>query len=82
MTHRPRPPRAGRRARLDTYCCGKVRYATEETARAALDRINAVSSEEKVPVRAYECHNGWWHLTSTTVDEHRDRIMQPRTDEP
>lgn len=49
--------------RQGTRCCGKARYATEETALAALHRI-ACTATGRHPVRAYECGSGWWHLTS------------------
>jgi hypothetical protein len=45
-------------------CCGKKAFATEEAARAALERIRLVSDAEKVPQRVYECRHGWHHLTS------------------
>lgn len=48
--------------------CAKVRYATEDAAWAALDRINAERRERgnrKKLARVYYCrvHRGW-HVTS------------------
>ena len=53
-----------RYTRFRSSCCGKSRYATESAAQAVLDRIAATSTTETRPVRAYQCDNGWWHLTS------------------
>ncbi len=45
-------------------CCGKKRYATEEAALIALERIRMLGHQGKVPQRAYRCTSGWYHLTS------------------
>lgn len=61
--------------RSDSCPTGKVRYATEEDAAVALDRVQAaraVSPDGRCPERAwYECSNpacGGWHLTSRSPD--------------
>lgn len=59
------PLRNGPFSRLKSgRCCGKKAFATEDAAQAALFRIQMISSGEKVPQRAYQCRDGWWHLTS------------------
>lgn len=44
-------------------CCGKVRFATQEAAEAALHRIQNLA-EGRHPVRVYRCPRGWFHMTS------------------
>lgn len=44
--------------------CEKRRYATQVAAEEDLARFQAMPRSEKTPVRAYQCHLGWWHLTS------------------
>lgn len=48
---------------LQIRCCGKKRFATEQAAEAALLRIARTASDEPYPRYAYECGEGWWHLT-------------------
>jgi hypothetical protein len=44
-------------------CCGKKRYATEQAAQIALNRIGTTTTDAEYPRSAYECPQGWWHLT-------------------
>lgn len=45
--------------------CVKVKYADEQTARAAIERIKKVSTRKKVPENVYFCKECQaWHLTS------------------
>lgn len=47
-------------------CCGKSTYATEREALSSLGHIrNGIKTRRKEPVRAYRCHHGNWHLTSS-----------------
>jgi hypothetical protein len=48
---------------LQIRCCGKKRFATKEAAEAALLRIARTADNDRYPRYAYECPNGWWHLT-------------------
>jgi hypothetical protein len=50
---------------LESHCCGKRSYATQETAQRDLDRIRATSRQPTLPQRVYYCEAGWFHLTST-----------------
>jgi hypothetical protein len=63
---RRRTPLLDRSEKRDllTRCCGKKAYATEEAARADLERIQMLGRTEKVPQRVYACKNGWHHITS------------------
>lgn len=47
-----------------TFECVKVVYGSEELALWDIDRIQKISTRSKVPVRAYLCKCGGWHLTS------------------
>jgi len=51
-------------------CCGKNRFATEAAALAWMTAMAGTTVKPVVPVRAYECRRGWWHLTS---EDTRDR---------
>jgi hypothetical protein len=44
--------------------CKKVQYASEEYALFDVRRIRKISERSKMPVRAYLCFCGSWHLTS------------------
>lgn len=44
--------------------CEKTRYASEQAALEDIERIQKKSTRSKVPVRAYLCGCGSWHLTS------------------
>ncbi len=46
------------------FVCNKVRFATEEAAQFALDKIKATSDRKVIPVRVYLCKCKSWHLTS------------------
>lgn len=59
-------------------CCGKKRFATDSAAEAYKDWLNSTSQSEVTPQRSYQCHNGWWHLTSESRDEYLDKIFERR----
>lgn len=44
--------------------CKKVKYSSEKDALFALDKIRLDSNKKVIPIRAYHCHCGLWHLTS------------------
>lgn len=44
--------------------CRKVKYATQKAAEQDIKRIQAKSTRNRVPVRAYFCKCGSWHITS------------------
>lgn len=44
--------------------CEKTRYVSEKAALEDIERIQKKSTRSKVPVRAYLCGCGSWHLTS------------------
>ena len=44
--------------------CKKVKYSSEKDALFALDKIRLDSNRKVIPIRAYHCHCGLWHLTS------------------
>jgi hypothetical protein len=43
--------------------CNKIHYKTEEDAKKHLSKIRLGSTREILPVRAYLCYCGYWHLT-------------------
>jgi len=43
--------------------CNKVKYSSEQFANADIDRIKKFSIRSKIPIRAYLCKCGAWHLT-------------------
>ena len=47
--------------------CAKRRYATQAAAEAVIAHLQATSESDRLPVRTYQCHLGWWHLTSQQV---------------
>jgi hypothetical protein len=53
-----------RRGPFALRCCGKYRFATEAAALAWMTAMSSTTFKPVVPVRAYECSKGWWHLTS------------------
>jgi hypothetical protein len=42
-------------------CCGKLTFATEQEALAAI--IPSRSKKSQKPMRAYRCSAGYWHLS-------------------
>jgi hypothetical protein len=46
------------------YICKKVKFANEKEAELGLQKIMENSDRDKVPIRAYLCNCGSWHLTS------------------
>lgn len=63
-------------------CSGKVKFATEKDALFSLDKITKTSKRKIIPIRAYHCECGKWHLTSKTdkfseqVTPYVDRIKE------
>jgi hypothetical protein len=55
------------------FDCKKVQYATEEYALFDVRRIKQISSRSKMPIRAYLCFCGAWHLTSRA--DKKDEII-------
>ena len=53
--------------------CKKVQYASEEYALFDVNRIKQISNRSKMPVRAYLCFCGSWHLTSRA--DKKDEII-------
>ena len=53
--------------------CKKVQYASEEYALFDVRRIKKISDRSKMPVRAYLCFCGSWHLTSRA--DKKDEII-------
>lgn len=49
--------------------CGKLRYATRESAEQAMAHMSIMGRDEK---RVYEAH-GWWHVTSQPSPGKRSR---------
>lgn len=47
-------------------CASKVKFATEKDALFSLDKITKTSKRKVIPIRAYHCECGGWHLTSKT----------------
>lgn len=45
-------------------CKHKVKYSSENAAIIDIERLQKISKRTKVPVRAYLCECGSWHLTS------------------
>jgi Sec-independent protein translocase protein TatA len=50
-------------------CDKKSRYASEKEALAHIEIIKKKSTREKIPVRAYMCQHGHWHITSKINSE-------------
>lgn len=44
--------------------CTKVKYANEVFAKQDIERIRKTSTRKTIPIRAYLCYCGSWHLTS------------------
>jgi len=55
------------------FDCKKVQYASEEYALFDVRRIKKISERSKMPVRAYLCFCGSWHLTSRA--DKKDEII-------
>ena len=47
-----------------TFVCKKSKFANEEEAEASIKKIKNTSNRSVIPVRAYLCKCGAWHLTS------------------
>ena len=60
--------------------CGKVCYSSQEFALQDVERINRISKRDKIPKRAYYCHDcKSWHLSSK--DDYKDaEILKLRND--
>jgi|688.fasta_scaffold28482_8 hypothetical protein len=46
------------------YLCNKVKFGSEKDALFSLKKIKETSDREIIPIRAYHCKCGAWHLTS------------------
>ena len=57
----------------NNFECKKVQYASEEYALFDVRRIKKISERSKMPVRAYLCFCGSWHLTSRA--DKKDEII-------
>jgi uncharacterized protein (UPF0335 family) len=63
-------------------CASKVKFATEKDALFSLEKITKTSKRDVIPIRAYHCNCGSWHLTSKTnkfseqVTPYVDRIKE------
>lgn len=55
--------------------CPKVKYASEQAAMEDIKRIQKKSVRGRVPVRAYRCECGAWHITSKQ-DQLYEKIME------
>lgn len=54
-------------------CKHKVKYISENHAMIDIERIQKKSNRDKVPIRAYLCECGSWHLTSKI--KHSDIVI-------
>jgi len=45
-------------------CSDKKRFSSSRDAYISIDVISRTSDRETIPVRAYRCYCGFWHLTS------------------
>lgn len=50
-------------------CNKKSCYASEKEALKHIEIIKKKSTRDKIPVRAYFCQNGHWHITSKVSSE-------------
>ena len=57
----------------NNFECKKVQYSSEEYALFDVRRIKKISERSKMPVRAYLCFCGSWHLTSRA--DKKDEII-------
>lgn len=57
--------------------CPKVRYSSEQHAMFDVNRIQKRSTRSRVPIRAYKCKCGSWHITSKD-DNLYDKIIIER----
>lgn len=55
----------------EKFVCKKVKFATKKDAEFSISKIKNTSTRDVIPVRAYECKCGAWHLTSKR-DMHND----------
>jgi hypothetical protein len=55
----------------EKFVCKKVKFATKKDAEFSISKIKNTSTRNVIPVRAYECKCGAWHLTSKR-DMHND----------
>jgi mannose-1-phosphate guanylyltransferase len=45
-------------------CDNKKRFSSCRDAHISIDVINRTSNRDVIPIRAYHCDCGFWHLTS------------------
>jgi hypothetical protein len=55
----------------EKFVCKKVKFATQKDAEFSISKIKNTSTRNVIPVRAYQCKCGAWHLTSKR-DMHND----------
>jgi hypothetical protein len=55
-------------------CQNKTKYSSENLAIIDIERIKNKSTRDKVPIRAYLCQCGSWHLTSKVRRD--DKIIE------
>lgn len=59
--------------------CKKTRFASEEAAKFYLDKIKLNSNRDKIPIRAYKCACGAWHLTKRVrIEDVEEENLQLR----
>jgi uncharacterized protein with PIN domain len=51
----------GFKEETEKRCCGKLTFATEQEALASI--IPSRSKKSQKPMRAYQCNQGYWHLS-------------------
>ena len=60
--------------------CKKIKYKAENDAILALNKIKKDTKRKIVPIRAYHCHCGAWHLTSRLdvkdIQEENQKLRQ------
>lgn len=63
-----------------TMKCKKIKYKAENDALLALNKIKKDTKRKIVPIRAYHCHCGAWHLTSRLdvkdIQEENQKLRQ------
>lgn len=63
------------------YLCNKVKFGSEKDALFSLKKIKETSDRKIIPIRAYHCKCGAWHLTSKRdVFKEDERVEQLETE--
>jgi len=64
-----------------TFVCNKVKFANQDEAEISIKKIKDTSNRNVIPVRAYICKCGAWHLTSKrNFNEDINRIQELETE--